>query len=193
MHMGCPLQKDCNGVDCGANFLCTIAPKDILAGQAPEDGDRAGAPYQINRQLPDRHMRLKTCAGTRIPLYMQPVGDFNNRIGSMIHRHYGVFDRKWVGGPWYILRGRTDEAVGWIFLLTLYLVDVAIDPSTTSRAVCRRGPPVRDVFDDQARGRATARAAPGASTAAAPSPAARASRCRPSWPASGTRNRLLPA
>ncbi len=113
------LEPNCNGVVCGGHFLCTIAAKGSPGLVKPlRAGVRAGAPIKCNRQLLVSNA-FEEWLEQHTPRLHRPVRRLYNHVGSYLHRHYGVFDRKWVSNLVYLLM----KPLEWIFLLTLYMLD----------------------------------------------------------------------
>lgn len=113
------LDDQCNGVVCGGHFLCTIAAKGHRSLVRPiRPGIRAGMPIKCNRQLLISNA-FEELLEQKVPALHRPIRNFYNIIGSGIHRHYGLFDHKWVSDLIYILM----KPLEWIFLLVLYTFD----------------------------------------------------------------------
>jgi len=113
------LHKDCNGVVCNGHFLCTIAAKGSPNLVKPlRAGVRAGAPIKCNRQLLISNA-FEEWLEQHVPWLHCPVRRLYNHVGAYLHKHYGVFDRKWVSNLVYLLM----KPLEWIFLLTLYMLD----------------------------------------------------------------------
>jgi hypothetical protein len=113
------LDIDCNKVVCGGHFLCTIAAKGhSLLVKPVRAGIRAGAPIKCNRQLLISNA-FEEWLEQHMTWLHRPVRQLYNRVGAYLHRHYGMFDRKWVSDTVYLLM----KPLEWIFLLTLYFVD----------------------------------------------------------------------
>ena len=113
------LDIDCNKVVCGGHFLCTIAAKGHPGLVRPvRAGIRGGAPIKCSRQLLIANA-FEEWLEQHMPALHRPVRRLYDHVGSCLHRHYGVFDRKWVSDLVYLLM----KPLEWIFLLTLYMVD----------------------------------------------------------------------
>jgi len=113
------LDIDCNQVVCGGHFLCTIAAKGHRELVKPlRAGVRAGAPIKCNRQLLISNA-FEEWLEQHVAWLHRPVRRLYNHVGSFLHRHYGVFDRKWVSDMVYLLM----KPLEWLFLVTLYVVD----------------------------------------------------------------------
>ena len=114
------LEKDCQGVQCGGvHFLCSVAAK----GHAPlvrplRFGVRGGKKILCNRQLLVSNA-FEEWLQEHVPALHRPVRRHYNRVGALIHRYYGVFDKKWVADGVYILM----KPLEWAFVLFLYCFD----------------------------------------------------------------------
>ncbi|HEY8970387.1 MAG TPA: DUF6688 family protein, partial [Puia sp.] len=81
-------------------------------------GVRAGAPIKCNRQLLIANA-FEEWLEQHVAWLHRPVRRLYNHVGSYLHQHYGVFDRKWVSDAVYLLM----KPLEWLFLVTLYVVD----------------------------------------------------------------------
>jgi hypothetical protein len=109
----------CQGVVCGGHFLCTVAAK----GHAPlvrplRYGVRGGKKILCNRQLLVSNA-FEEWLQEHVPALHRPVRRHYNRVGALIHRYYGVFDKTWVADGVYILM----KPLEWAFVLFLYCFD----------------------------------------------------------------------
>jgi hypothetical protein len=113
------LDSQCDGVVCGGHFLCTIAARGHTPVVQPiRSGIRGGRKITCNRQLLISNA-FEELLETRLPAIHRPVRRLYNRIGNLIHRHYGLFDNKWIADGIYILM----KPLEWFFLLVLYTFD----------------------------------------------------------------------
>jgi hypothetical protein len=110
----------CDGVVCqSGHFLCTIAAKGHCSLVRPiRSGLRGGSKITCNRQLLISNA-FEEWLEQRVPGLHQPIRKLYNRVGRLIHRHYGWFDHQWVSDTIYILM----KPLEWCFLLFLYTFD----------------------------------------------------------------------
>ena len=114
------LDSQCIGVPCAeGHFLCSVAAGGHSGFVRPiRTGIRRGRKILCNRQLLVANA-FEELLQQRLPWLHRPVRKFYNRIGSLIHRYYGIFGNKWVADLVYLLM----KPLEWIFLITLYLAD----------------------------------------------------------------------
>ena len=113
------LDYQCEGVVCGGHFLCTVAARGHPGLVKPvRSGFRAGKLIKCNRQLLVSNA-FEELLEQRLPGIHRPVRALYNRIGSLIHRYYGVFNNVWVSDLIYLLM----KPLEGLFLLVLYLCD----------------------------------------------------------------------
>jgi len=112
------LNNECKGVICDrGHFLCTIAAKGHGSLVRPiRSGVRGGQTIKCNRQLLISNA-FEELLEQRTPALHRRIRNLYNRIGNGIHRHYGVFDHKWVSDLIYVLM----KPLEWFFLLVLYV------------------------------------------------------------------------
>jgi hypothetical protein len=109
----------CEGVVCEGHFLCTIAAKGHASLVRPiRSGVRGGRMITCNRQLLISNA-FEEWLEQRLPGLHRPIRKFYNRVGRLIHRHYGWFNHQWVSDTIYILM----KPLEWCFLLFLYIFD----------------------------------------------------------------------
>jgi hypothetical protein len=109
----------CEGVVCGGHFLCTVAAKGHPILVKPfRTGVRVGKQIKCNRQLLVSNA-FEELLEQRLPALHRPIRRLYNRVGNLIHRYYGIFDKVWVADIIYLLM----KPLEGIFVVTLYLCD----------------------------------------------------------------------
>jgi len=109
----------CNNVECGEHFLCSVAAKGHKQVVKPTRlGIRNQQLILCNRQLLISNA-FEDLIQQRLPFLHKPIRSSYNRIGDLIHRHYTVFNNKWICDIVYVLM----KPAEWLFLLTLYTFD----------------------------------------------------------------------
>ena len=114
------LDYQCKNVVCpNGHFLCTIAAKGHKNLVRPiRLGHRAGNIIVCNRQLLISNA-FEEILQQKLPYLHKPIRRFYNRIGTLIHRYYGIFNRPWISDSIYILM----KPLEWGFLIVLYCCD----------------------------------------------------------------------
>lgn len=109
----------CVNVHCGGHFLCSVAAKGSPALVKPQRlGLRHGNLIMCNRQLLIANA-FEELIEQNYPQLHQIIRSQYNRVGDMVHRHYSIFNLKWVANLVYILM----KPLEWCFLLVLYSFD----------------------------------------------------------------------
>lgn len=109
----------CENVECGGHFLCSVAAKGHPGIVKPERlGVRGGALIMCNRQLLVSNA-FEELLEEKMPRLHRFIRRQYNKVGNMIHKHYGIFNRKGVADFVYVLM----KPAEWIFLIVLYLSD----------------------------------------------------------------------
>lgn len=109
----------CENVSCGGHFLCSVAAKGHPGIVKPERlGVRGGALIMCNRQLLVSNA-FEELLEEKMPRLHRLIRRQYNKVGNMIYKHYGVFNRKGVADFVYVLM----KPAEWIFLIVLYLSD----------------------------------------------------------------------
>lgn len=109
----------CEGVVCGGHFLCTVAAKGHPTLVKPfRTGVRAGKQIKCNRQLLVSNA-FEELLEQRHPVLHRLIRSRYNRVGNLVHRYYGVFDKVWVADIIYLLM----KPLEGIFIVVLYLCD----------------------------------------------------------------------
>lgn len=113
------LTFNCDNVNCGGHYLCSVAAKGHQNIVKPTRlGKRNGYDIICNRQL------LISNAFEELIQEKFPSAHFfircqYNKVGNLIHRYYKIFDNKFVADLIYLLM----KPVELIFVLTLYTFD----------------------------------------------------------------------
>lgn len=109
----------CDNVQCGEHFLCSVAAGGHPAVVKPQRlGVRGGALIMCNRQLLVSNA-FEELLEEKMPRLHRFIRRQYNKVGNMIHKHYGIFNRKGVADFVYVLM----KPAEWIFLIVLYLAD----------------------------------------------------------------------
>ncbi|HHB79579.1 MAG TPA: hypothetical protein ENK85_10145 [Saprospiraceae bacterium] len=109
----------CDNVDCGGHYLCSVAANGHEQLVKPiRLGVRNGGVIVCNRQLLLSNA-FEELMEERVPKFHRFIRKNYNRVGDMVHKYYGVFERKWVSDVIYILM----KPLELIFWLVLYSFD----------------------------------------------------------------------
>jgi len=109
----------CDNVNCGGHFLCSVAAnghKNIV--KPNRYGERGGNKIICNRQLLISNA-FEDLLEQYTPKTHKVIRRNYNKVGNVIHKHYGIFNNKYVSDFIYILM----KPLEWLFLLTLYIFD----------------------------------------------------------------------
>lgn len=110
----------CNNVECGGHFLCSVAAKGHQNIVHPiRYGERGGQRIICNRQLLVANA-FEEVLEQYVPTLHRFIRKQYNKVGVKIHRHYHVFNRKWVADLIYFAM----KPLELLFVTVLYLVDV---------------------------------------------------------------------
>jgi hypothetical protein len=115
------LNHMCDHVDCssGGHYLCSVAALGHKKVVRPERyGIRNGRWIVCNRQLLVSNA-FEELMQERFPQLHRVVRKNYNKVGGMIHRHYYIFENKFVSDFIYLLM----KPLEWMFLGVLYLCD----------------------------------------------------------------------
>lgn len=110
------LDYECDNVECGGHFLCSVAAnghKDVV--KPIRYGERLGGVIICNRQLLVANA-FEELLWKKAPKAHNYIRTRYNRVGDMIHKYYYVFDNKFVADFIYILM----KPLELVFWLTLY-------------------------------------------------------------------------
>lgn len=111
------LDFECDNVNCGDHFLCSVAAGGHQSIVKPvRMGVRRGRPIVCNRQLLIANA-FEELVETNFPGLHHRIRHQYNKVGDMIHRYYFVFNRKMVADLVYFLM----KPLEWLFLIALYL------------------------------------------------------------------------
>lgn len=113
------LNHECDNVQCGGHYLCSVAANGHTGIVKPERlGIRNGNPIICNRQLLVSNA-FEELLEERLPKLHRFIRHNYNKVGNMIHRHYGIFSNKYVSDFVYVIM----KPAEWMFLLVLYTFD----------------------------------------------------------------------
>jgi hypothetical protein len=106
----------CDNVACGGHFLCSVAANGHKAVVSPiRYGERNGQKIICNRQLLVANA-FEELIQQKFPKTHRVIRRQYNRVGNVIHRHYHIFNNKFVSDFIFILM----KPLEMFFLLTLY-------------------------------------------------------------------------
>lgn len=109
----------CDNVMCGGHFLCSVAAKGHKNIVHPTRlGERGRRSIMCNRQLLISNA-FEELLEELIPKTHRKIRTNYNKVGNMIHKHYGIFNIKLVSDIVYLLM----KPLEWMFILTLYTFD----------------------------------------------------------------------
>lgn len=109
----------CDNVQCGGHFLCSVAANGHKEVVSPiRYGERNGSKIICNRQLLIANA-FEELVQQKLPKTHKIIRLQYNKVGNAIHRHYHIFNNKFVSDSIYILM----KPLEIFFLLTLYTFD----------------------------------------------------------------------
>ena len=109
----------CDNVQCGGHFLCSVAAKGhIIVVKPTRYGERNGNKIICNRQLLIANA-FEELIEQKLPKSHRIIRHQYNKIGFVIHRHYHIFNNKFISDFIYILM----KPLEIFFLLTIYTFD----------------------------------------------------------------------
>jgi hypothetical protein len=109
----------CDNIQCGGHFLCSVAAKGHRTIVQPERyGERNGHKIICNRQLLIANA-FEDLLQERFPLVHKGIRREYNKVGTLVHRYYHVFNNKFVADFVYVVM----KPFEWFFLLVLYTFD----------------------------------------------------------------------
>jgi hypothetical protein len=109
----------CENVACGGHYLCSVAAKGHKEIVKPVRlGVRNGGLIICNRQLLISNA-FEELIQEKLPYLHKIIRRQYNKVGDLVHRHYHVFDNRFVSDFIYILM----KPLEWLFLLVLYIWD----------------------------------------------------------------------
>ncbi len=131
------LDHQCKGVVCEGHYLCTIAARGHASIVKPQRiGYRHGEMVICNRQLLVSNA-FEEVMLTTLPWLHRPIRSAYNRIGRSIHRHYHLFEHKWISDLVYLAM----KPAEWSFLFVLYCTDVKPENRIAKQYVNKRDQP----------------------------------------------------
>lgn len=109
----------CDNVECGGHFLCSVGAKGHKSIVKPNRyGERNGNKIICNRQLLISNA-FEEFIEEKFPSAHKIIRTIYNQIGNAIHRHYHIFNNKYVSDIVYLMM----KPLEVFFLLTLYTLD----------------------------------------------------------------------
>lgn len=116
-HTFSQLDYECDNVECGGHFLCSVAANGHKEVVKPvRYGERLGGIIICNRQLLVANA-FEELLWRKSPKVHNYIRTRYNRVGDMVHKYYYVFDNKFVADFIYMLM-KPLELVFWITLYT---------------------------------------------------------------------------
>ena len=109
----------CDNVDCGGHYLCSVAANGHKQLVKPiRLGVRNNGVIVCNRQLLLSNA-FEELMEERVPRLHWLIRHNYNKVGKVVHKYYGVFERKWVADIIYIFMKPLELA----FWIALYAFD----------------------------------------------------------------------
>jgi hypothetical protein len=113
------LDHECDNVQCGGHYLCSVAANGHRKIVKPQRlGERCGDTIVCNRQLLVSNA-FEELVQEKFPAIHRRIRKAYNHVGNLVHRHYGIFNNKYVADAVYIMM----KPLEWLFLLVLYAFD----------------------------------------------------------------------
>ncbi|RZA28380.1 MAG: hypothetical protein EOP02_07585 [Proteobacteria bacterium] len=113
------LDYECDNIDCGGHYLCSVAAQGHRSLVRPiRYGTRHGGRIVCNRQLLVSNA-FEELVAQRAPALHRAIRRRYDRVGNLVHRHYGLFRHKIVSDVVYLLM----KPLEYAFLLVLYCCD----------------------------------------------------------------------
>ena len=110
---------NCDNVQCGGHYLCSVAANGHKEVVKPVRlGERNGGKIICNRQLLIANA-FEELLQDKVPFIHQFIRKNYNKVGNLIHRHYGLFNNKYFSDFIYLLM----KPLEWFFLAVLYCFD----------------------------------------------------------------------
>lgn len=109
----------CYNVECGEHFLCSVAANGHKKVVSPiRYGERNGSKIICNRQLLISNA-FEELIQQNLPKTHRIIRSKYNKIGKLIHKHYHIFNNKFVSDIIYIIM----KPLEMFFLVILYTFD----------------------------------------------------------------------
>lgn len=109
----------CDNVQCGGHYLCSVAANGHSRIVKPQRfGERNGGKIICNRQLLISNA-FEELIEQKLPRLHRIIRKNYDRVGDLVHKHYGVFNNKFFSDCIYFLM----KPFEWCFLITLYIAD----------------------------------------------------------------------
>jgi len=118
-HSFSQLDYMCENVKCGEHYLCSVAAnghRDIV--KPVRYGERLGKRIICNRQLLVSNA-FEELIWQKVPRLHKLIRNNYDKIGDLIHKHYGIFNNKYISDIVYYLM----KPLEWMFLSVLYCFD----------------------------------------------------------------------
>ncbi len=110
------LNHQCQNVECGGHFLCSVAAKGHKNVVVPiRYGERHGGKIICNRQLLVANA-FEENLEERLPKTHRFIRKKYNKVGNFIHKYYFIFENKYISDAIFILM----KPLEWLFLMVLY-------------------------------------------------------------------------
>ena len=109
----------CDNVNCGHHFLCSVAANGHYGIVNPiRYGERKSCKIICNRQLLISNA-FEELIEQKFPIIHKIIRKNYNKIGDLVHRHYHIFNNKYISDIIYILM----KPLELFFIITLYTFD----------------------------------------------------------------------
>ena len=109
----------CANVRCGGHFLCSVAANGHSEIVKPvRYGERGGSKIICNRQLLIANA-FEELIEEYLPKSHKIIRKNYNKVGNLVHKHYGIFNNKFIADSVYFLM----KPLELIFIITLYTFD----------------------------------------------------------------------
>lgn len=114
------LDSQCDNVDCGGHYLCSVAANGHKKFVKPiRLGERCGGKIICNRQLLVSNA-FEELLQEKLPFFHKPIRKAYNNVGDVVHKYYGIFNNKYVADTVYVLM----KPLEWLFVIVLYTFDM---------------------------------------------------------------------
>lgn len=113
------LDYQCNNVECGGHFLCSVAANGHRGVVKPfRYGERHKSRIICNRQLLIANA-FEEIVAEHLPACHRVLRSQYNKVGNMIHRYYHFFNNKFLADCIYVLM----KPLELLFLIVIYVAD----------------------------------------------------------------------
>ena len=129
------LDFECDNVQCGGHYLCSVAANGNASRVKPlRYGLRGGAMIICNRQLLASNA-FENVIETKLPRLHKTIRKYYDKIGDSVHHHYHFFNIKMVSDIVYVAM----KPLEWIFIFVLYCTDVNPENRIALQYIDREG------------------------------------------------------